>query len=79
MHFFTTHPLKLRMDYVGRKEGKAVLIFTHTLTHKHNALLDNSPPKVENGLGREQGKVGLISIHSYTNTQTQCTSSQLTG
>ena len=55
---------------LGREEGKAVLISTHTQTHKHNSLLHNSPSNVENGSGRKQGSAHF---HSYNNTQTQCT------
>ena len=79
IHFFTTHPLNLRIDWVCRVQVKAVLIFTHKLVHKHNTLFYNSPTKNENELGEEHGKVVYTCYPSYTNTQTQYTSLQLTG
>ena len=63
MNFFTTRLLKVK-NGMDREQGKAVLISTHTPTHKPNVLLHNSPTKVENGFGREQGKAVLISTHT---------------
>ena len=65
-----------RMDCV--KKEKSMLISSHTMTLEHNALLHNSPPKVENGLGRELGKPVLIACYKCTNRQTHGTYSQLT-
>ena len=51
---------------MDRVQVKAMLITTHTQTHKHNTLLHNSHAKDVNGLGREQGKAVLISTHTLT-------------
>ena len=56
----------MRIDWVGRVQVKAMLIFTHKLVHKHITLLYNSPTKDENGLGREHGKAVLITTHTQT-------------
>ena len=65
MNFLNTYRLKFRMG-LYREQGKAVLISSHTLTHKHNGILHNLPPKVENGSYRERGKAVLISSHTLT-------------
>ena len=65
MHLCTTHHLKLRMDWTGNEKRKwSFLVYTH----KHHALLYNSPSKVENGLDRKQGKAVVISTPTHTNT-----------
>ena len=66
MHFCTTHLLKSGMDQTGNEENSSH-IASCMLTHKHNALLYNSPPKFENGLDRERGKQqSFLVVHSHT-------------
>ena len=50
------------MDWVENKKRQC----SFTVTHKHKAILHNSPPKVENRLGRERGKAVLISNLTLT-------------
>ena len=53
MQFVTTYvPTKVD-NGLGKEQGKAAFISNYTLTHKHSALIHNSPAEVENRLGRE--------------------------
>ena len=62
MQFFITHRLKLEWVGQGTSEVSAII------SHKHNALLHNSPSKVENkwvGNNEKQGSFAIIHAQTH--------------
>ena len=76
MHFCTTHLLRLRMDWTGNNQRQYSFIIMFTQTHHMLLYTCNSPPKVKNGLDREQEMAVILSSHTFT--YISCISVQLT-